>query len=233
MAKRNKKKSDETLVDLAEKSEQAKDFYGKNQNMILGVLFGLVVLVGGWYAYTNLYKKPLQMEAIKEMAQAERMFERDSFALALGNPGGGALGFEQIANKYSGTAAGNLANYYAGVSWMQLGEPKAALTYLNNYSPDGTVLPITYYGVLGDVYSEIAYADKTGMDDAISNYKKAIAQGTNEFLQAYYMKKLGLLYEYEGKMAEAKTMFEDLKDKYPNTPEGRDIDKYIGRVSVN
>ena len=233
MAKRNKKKNDETLVDLAEKTEQAKDFYGKNQNMILGVLFAFVLLFGGWYAYSNFYKKPLQMEAIQEMAQAERMFERDSFALALGNPGGGSLGFEEISKKYSGTAAGNLANYYAGVSWMQLGEYKAALAYLKKYNPDGSILPISYYGVLGDVYSEIAYAEKTSMDDAISNYKKAIAQGSNEFLESYYMKKLGLMYEYQGNMAEAKAMFEDLKNKFPNTPEGRDIDKYIARVSVN
>ena len=233
MAKRNKKKSDETLVDLAEKSEQAKDFYGKNQNLILGGLLAVVILFGGWYAYNNFYKKPLQMEAVKEMAQAERMFERDSFALALGNPGGGALGFEAIAKKYSSTPAGNLANYYAGVSWLQLGEPKAALAYMENYSPDGSVLPITYYGVMGDIYSEMAYSDKSGMDKAISNYKKAIAQGSNEFLQAYYMKKLGLLYEYEGNTGEAKATYEELKSKFPNTPEGRDIDKFIGRVSAN
>ena len=162
------------------------------------------------------------------MAQAQRMFEKDSFALALANPGGGSLGFLDIASEYSGTSAANLANYYAGISYLNLGQFDAAKSFLEDFSPDGNVLPITYYGSLGDVYSE-----KNEMDKAISSYKKAISQGTNEFLEAYYTKKLGMLYEYQGKVAEAKSTYENLKSKYPNTPEGQDIEKYISRVSVN
>ncbi len=228
MAKRKKKASDDTLVDIGEKTEQAQDFYEKNHNTILGGLFALVLLIGGIFAYNNFYKTPRLNEAIEEMAQAQRMFEKDSFALALANPGSGSLGFLDIAADYSGTAAGNLANYYAGVSYLNLGQFDAALSYLEDYSPDGNVLPITYYGALGDVWSE-----KNDMDQAISFYKKAIGQGTNEFLEAYYTKKLGMLYEYQGKVAEAKSTYETLKTKYPNTPEGRDIEKFISRVSVN
>jgi len=228
MAKRNKKASDDTLVDIGEKTEQAQDFYEKNQSLILGGLFAFVLLVGGVFAYNNFYKAPRLTAAIEEMAQAQRMFEKDSFALALDNPGGGSLGFIDIASDYSGTTTGNLANYYAGVSYLRLGQFDAAQSYLNDYSPDGSVLPITYYGVLGDLASE-----KNDMDKAISNYKKAIGYGTNEFLEAYYSKKLGMLYEHQGKVAEAKSTYENLKNKYPNTPEGQDIDKYISRVSVN
>lgn len=228
MAKRNKKASDETLVDLGQKTEQAQDFYEKNQSLILGGLFAFVLVVGGMFAYRNFYQTPRLNAAIEEMAQAQRMFEKDSFALALDNPGNGSLGFLDIASQYSGTTTGNLANYYAGVSYLRLGQFDAALSYLEDYSPDGDVLPISYYGVLGDVWSE-----KNDMDKAISFYKKAIGQGTNEFLEAYYTKKLGMLYEHQGKVAEAKSTYENLKSKYPNTPEGRDIDKYISRVSVN
>jgi len=228
MAKRRNKKNEDTLVDLGEKTEQAQDFYTQNQNLILGGLLAAVLLFGGYYAYSNFYKKPRIAEAIQEMAQAERMFERDSFALALSNPGGGSLGFIDIADQYSGTSTGNIANYYAGVSYLQLGQFDVALSYLNDYSPDGSVLPVTYYGVLGDTHAELG-----DMGKAESNYKKAIAQGSNEFLVAYYMKKLGLLYEHQGKPGEAKSTFESLRSKYPNSPEGQDIDKYISRVNVN
>jgi tetratricopeptide (TPR) repeat protein len=221
MAKRNKKASDDTLVDIGEKTEQAQDFYEKNQSLVLGGLFAFVIIVGGIFAYNNFYKAPRLKSAIEEMAQAQRMFEKDSFALALANPGGGSLGFLDIASEYSGTSAANLANYYAGISYLNLGQFDAAKSFLEDFSPDGNVLPITYYGSLGDVYSE-----KNEMD-------KAISQGTNEFLEAYYTKKLGMLYEYQGKVAEAKSTYENLKSKYPNTPEGQDIEKYISRVSVN
>ena len=229
MAKVHRKSNDDdSLVDIGEKKVQAQDFYEKNQSLILGGLLGLVLLIGGIYAYNNFYKKPRIAEAIGEMAQAERMFEKDSFALALRNPGGGSLGFEDIASTYSGTSTGNIANYYAGVCYLQLGEYPAAKSYLEDFNPEGTVLNITYYGVLGDTYSELGE-----MDNAISNYKKAANQGTNEFLQAYYMKKLGLIYENQGNTAEAKSTFESLKNKYPTTPAGQDIEKYISRVSVN
>lgn len=228
MAKRNKKASDDTLVDIGEKTEQAQDFYDKNQSLILGGLFAFVLLIGGVFAYNNFYKTPRLNSAIEEMAQAQIMFEKDSFALALANPGAGSLGFLDIATDFSGTSAGNLANYYAGVSYLNLGQFDAALSFLEDYSPDGSVLPITYYGALGDVWSE-----KNDMDKAISFYKKAIGQGTNEFLEAYYTKKLGMLYEHQGKVAEAKSTYENLQNKYPNTPEGQDIEKFISRVSVN
>jgi tetratricopeptide (TPR) repeat protein len=228
MAKRNKKASDDTLMDIGEKTEQAQDFYDKNQSLILGGLLAFVLIVGGIFAYNNFYKTPRLNSAIEEMAQAQRMFEKDSFALALANPGNGSLGFLDVASNFSGTSAGNLANYYAGISYLQLGQFDAALSFLEDYSPEGTVIPIAYYSALGDVWSE-----KNDMDKAISSYKKAIAQGTNEFMEAYCTKKLGMLYEYQGKVAEAKSTYENLKTKYPNTPEGQDIEKFISRVSVN
>ena len=75
--------------------------------------------------------------------------------------------------------------------------------------------------------------EKSDLGQAESYYKKAINEGGNEFLEAYYMKKLGLLYQSQGKMAEAKGMFEQIKNKYPLSPDGQGIDKYISRVSGN
>ncbi|MEM6966821.1 MAG: tetratricopeptide repeat protein [Bacteroidota bacterium] len=226
MAKRKKKAQDETLVDIVEKKEQVTDFYESNQNLILGGLFAIVLLIGGIYAYNNFYKAPRIAAAIEEMAQAERMFERDSFALALNNPGGGKMGFEQIAENFSGTPTGNMANYYAGLCYLYLGQFKAAISYLEDYNPSGTVLPLTYYGVLGDAYSE------TGdMEGAIGYYEKATKQGTNEFVESYYLKKLGLAYEHQGNLEKAKATFEVLQSKYPNSTAGRDIEKYIARVN--
>jgi hypothetical protein len=54
------------------------------------------------------------------MFQAVRYFESDSLNLAL-NGDGNNLGFLQIVEDYSGTKAGNLANYYAGVIYLKQG----------------------------------------------------------------------------------------------------------------
>jgi len=226
MAKRKKnKQSEELLVDIVEVRDQAQGFMERNQKVVFGALVVLVVLVGGFLAYKSLYQQPRQEEAVEQMFRAQMQFEQDSFALALTNPGGGYLGFLDIIDSYTGTKAANLSKYYVGVSYLNLGKFEAAISYLEDFSPAGDVTPIMKNGALGD-----AYAEQGDMGKAISYYKKA-ANADNEALAPYYMKKLGMLYEYQGDMAAAKKQYEAVKEEYPSSIAGRDIEKFIARVS--
>jgi len=225
--RRNKKKKDETLVDLVEARDQASSFVEKNQTAIFGGLVAFVMIVGGLFAYTYLYKAPLEIESQEQMRQAQVQFEQDSFALALTNPGGGYSGFLDIIDNYGGTKAANLANYYAGISYLNLGKYEAAIDYLNDFSANDNVLPITKFGAMAAAYGELG-----DFDNAIKFYKKAINAGDNEFLIAYYHKNIGLLYEKQGNFADSKKHFEEIKTKYPNSSESNDIDKYIARVGA-
>lgn len=228
MARRRKQKqSEDTLVDLVDVKENAGDFLETNQKTIMGVLFALVVLVGGYLYYTQAVKAPKEKEAAAQMVQAQNVFERDSFALALKNPGGGFPGFLNIIVDYTGTKAANSALYYAGVSYLQLGDYDNAIEYLSNFSPNNTVLAYTKFGAMGDAYSQ-----KQDFANALTYYKKATSVGDNEVLASYYLKKIGLLHEKQGQFAEAKTAFEKIKLEFPTSQEGTDIDKYIARVAA-
>jgi len=134
---------------------------------------------------------------------------------------------ESLLDNYGGTKAANSAAYYAGISYLHLGKYDAAIDYLSDFSANGTIMAYTKYGAIGD-----AYAEKSDFGNAISNYKKAAAAGTNEVLASYYLKKLGLLYEKQGQFGEAKAAFMQIKDSYPASQEGADIDKYISRVGA-
>ena len=224
--RRNPKKNDETLVDIVEARENAQDFMEANQSKILMGLLAAVVLIGGFLAYKYMYQGPRNIEAAEALQQAQMQFERDSFALALQNANGDK-GFLDIIDNYSGTKAANLSHYYAGISYLNLGQFDAAISYLEDFSAAGEVLPISKNGALGD-----AYGEKGDLDKALNYYGKAISAGENEFLTAYYLKKQGLLYEKQGKYAEATKNFEQIKSKYPFSPDGRDIDKFIARVSA-
>lgn len=226
MAKRKKdKQSEELLVDIVEVRDQAQSFVERNQKYVFGALVGLVVIVGGFLGYKNLYQKPRQQEAVDQMFRAQNQFEQDSFALALTNPGGGYLGFLDIIDNYKGTKAANLAKYYAGISYLHLGKFDAAISYLEDFSPAGDITPIMKNGALGDAHAELG-----NMSKAMNYYKKA-ANADNEALAPYYMKKLGMLYEHQGDPASAKKMYEEIRRKYPNSTAGRDIEKFIARVS--
>jgi tetratricopeptide (TPR) repeat protein len=226
MAKRKNTKQDETLVDIVDAKESAQDFIESNQSTILGGLLALVLFLGGAFWYTNFYKAPMEKEAAELMRTAQEYFEQDSFSLALKNPSG-AAGFISISEDYSSTAAGNAALYYAGICWLRLGEYDAAISYLKDFDATGDLLPITKYGALGDAYSELG-----NMDEAKSSYQKAINAGDNEILVAFYIKKLGLLAEKEGRFADAAEAYEKIKKEYPNSAEARDIDKFILRVGA-
>lgn len=231
MAKSRKKQaqSDETLVDIVEVREQAQGFLEQNQKLVLGGLTAIVVIIGGVFAYRNLIQEPQQKSAISAMFEAQRQFERDSFALALTSPGGeGQLGFLDIIDQYGSTPAGNLALYYAGVSYLNLGEYDAAIDYLQDFSAKGDLTPATKNGALGDAYSE-----KGDFDSAVSYYQKAVRNaGENNLLAAYYLKKLGLLYERQSQPAQALEAYQRIKEEFPQTTVANDIDKYIIRAQA-
>ncbi|HLF65088.1 MAG TPA: tetratricopeptide repeat protein [Saprospiraceae bacterium] len=227
MATRKSKKSDETLVDIVQVKVKAEDFFERNQIAVLATLGAIVLIIGGLFVYQNVYKKPRNEKAMAQMFQAQFQFERDSFALALDNPGGGYDGFLDIIDKFSGTKASNLANYYAGVCYLHLGRYEAAIDFLNDFKAAGEVTPIMKHGTLGDAYSELE-----DWKNAISHYEKAAETSNNEYLTPYYLKKLGLLYERQGDQAKALKAFERIKKDYPNTTASQGIDKYIARAKV-
>jgi tetratricopeptide (TPR) repeat protein len=226
MAKRKQAAKDEVLIDVVEARGNFQDLVDNNRNLILGGLAVIVLVVGGWFAYNQFYKIPRQTEAIEQMYQAQVQFERDSFALALTNPGGGYIGFLDVIDNYKGTPAANLANYYAGICYLNLGQYEAAISYLKDFKAKGDVLPITKNGALGDAYAEL-----NDLTQAMNYYQKAVNAGENDLLTPYYLKKVAMLHEKNGKPAEALKAYERIKKDYPNSADGRDIDKYIVRVT--
>ena len=133
----SKRKQEETLIDIVDAKGRFENYFEKNQTLVLGVLVGIVLLVGGYLAYKNIYQAPRVKEAAEQMFQAQFQFDRDSFALALSNPGGGYDGFLGIIDNYGATPSANLANYYSGICYLQLGQFEDALDYLGDFKTWG------------------------------------------------------------------------------------------------
>jgi tetratricopeptide (TPR) repeat protein len=223
MAKsRKKQQEEETLIYLVEEKESFEDFITRNQYIIIGVVAAILLTVGGYLAYKLFYQEPKEKEAQQQIFQAELQFQKDSFALALNNPGGGYDGFLNIIDNFSGTKTANLAKYYTGISYLNLGRYEDAIEYLSSYKESGSITPTMKYGAIGDAYAELGDNEK-----ALANYKKAAYTGDNELLNPYYLKKLGLFHRRNGDLEKSNKAFQDLKDKYPNSVEASDIEKYI------
>ncbi|MBL7826323.1 MAG: tetratricopeptide repeat protein [Saprospiraceae bacterium] len=204
-------------------------FWEKNPKIVMYVLGGIAVLIGGWMLYKNLVVGPKNQEALSAMWQAEQQFGRDSFLMALDNPGGGYDGFVTLADKYSGTPAGNLCNYYAAICNLQTGNFDGAIEYMNKYDASGETLPALKYGVLGD-----AYAEKQDYSKALDYYGKAADATEVDVLAIYYLKKLGMLNEHQGNKEAALKAYERIQRDFPNPQiaDWRDVEKYIYRAKA-
>ncbi|MEZ4998870.1 MAG: tetratricopeptide repeat protein [Bacteroidales bacterium] len=55
----------------------------------------------------------------------------------------------------------------------------------------------------------------------------------NSFLSPIFLMKAGMLHETNGKWADALKLYERIQDEYPESNEGRSIDKYIARVKLH
>lgn len=225
--KKTRREQEETLIDIVEARESAQSFVESNKNLLFGVLAAVILIAGGIFAYKQFYQLPREAEAGEQIFQAELQFERDSFQSALLNPGGGYLGFLDIIDSYGNTKVGNLANYYAGICYLNLGKFEAAESFLKDFDPAGRITPIMKWGALGDALSE-----QGKFELAADNYRKAANAGENEFLTPYYLKKLGLLHENQGEYQQALKAYQEIKSNFAQSIDGRTIDKFIANAET-
>ncbi|MBT8231034.1 MAG: tetratricopeptide repeat protein [Saprospiraceae bacterium] len=226
MAKSRKdKRNEETLIDVVEVKQGAQEYFEKNKTMILGIITAFLLVVGSFLVYKFMIQGPKENAAKAAIYKAEAQFQRDSFALALENPGGGFEGFLDIIENYSGTETANVAKLYAGICYMNVGRFNDAIEYLNAHSAKGTYAPILKHGNLGDAHSELG-----DFDSALAAYKKATTVGEDELLTPYYLYKLGLLSKRQGDTAGANAAFQKIKDKYPNSEEGTKVDRLLATI---
>ena len=70
-------------------------------------------------------------------------------------------------------------------------------------------------------------------NDYLTGTKKAgTYDDKDELFSPEYLFRSGYLYENMGKTQDAIAMYRMIKDKYPNSQRGLDIDKYLARLGV-
>ncbi|MEZ5073199.1 MAG: tetratricopeptide repeat protein [Bacteroidales bacterium] len=222
--KQNVKQTDKNLEGIEQALTRSEQFIEDNQKMLTTVLTVILLLVAVVIAANRFYLKPKNQKAASDMYYAERFFEIDSFHLAL-NGYGTYPGFLHIMEDYGMTKASRLSHYYAGVCYHQLGDQESAIHHLEKFKTDDLLVGSAKYSTLGD-----AFVEQGNLEKAAASYRSGIDKYPNNFSTPILLKKLGILYEEMGKLNEALKAYQDIEQQYPETSEGREIAKYIGRV---
>ncbi|MBF6642461.1 hypothetical protein IVB69_13300 [Flavobacterium sp. J49] len=216
---------------LDQSASRAEDFIAKNQKFILGFLGAVVVAVVGYFAYEKFIAEPNQQTAADELFVAQQNFQKavdgdvkaDSLFNLVLNGSEGKFGVIRIAEEYSGTAAGNLANYYAGIAYLNTGKYAEAISSLEKFSSDDIMLSTLAKGAIGD-----AYAQQNKQKEALEFYLKAADANQNDFTRPRYLLKAGKTALALGNKADALKYFTEIKENFDTTPEGQQIDALIG-----
>jgi tetratricopeptide (TPR) repeat protein len=211
----------ENIQETVSKTDQ---FYNEHKKTIWTVVCILAVIALAIFAYVKLIYQPKCAEASQQAFPAEQIFANGEYELAL-NGDGNVLGLADIIDQY-GAKAGAAVFMEAGVCALQTGDYEAALEYLKKYNGKEPILAARAIACQGD-----AYVGLEKFSEAAAAYSKAAAKADNVFAAAYLLK-AGQTYEKLGDKARALEAYKTIKDKYPQSIEGYDIDKYITRAEA-
>ena len=219
MAKVNKNENEVAVVEALSKTELFFEKYGRQ--IVLSLVAAVVLAAGIFCWYKFIYQSAAE-EALGQMAIAEQNFRASDYEVAL-NGNGNDLGFAQIIDEY-GAKAGKAAYFYAGVCELQLGNWESAVNYLKAYKGKDAILAARAAACMGDAYIGLEEYSK-----ALACFEKAAAEVDNMFAAGYLLK-AGLTAEKLGEESKALACYKKIKDQYPQSIEGFDIDKYIARI---
>ena len=220
------KKTEKRIENIEETLTRSEEFIVKNKNSLtIGVLVILAIVLG-YFGYQKYIVEPNTLDAQEQIYSAQQFFEADSLDKALFGDGN-HLGFVDIADEYSSTKPGKLANYYAGISYLKKGDYDKAISYLKEFNLDDEIVAPMAQGAIGD-----AYLEKGDKEKAVSQYLKAAAMKDNSFTASLFYFKAAETLELMGKYEDALANYQIIHDKYPTTNYGINIDRYIAKMET-
>ncbi|MDE3743608.1 tetratricopeptide repeat protein [Maribacter polysaccharolyticus] len=220
----------EVFSTLDESASKTEEWVSKNQNVILGFIGIVAVAVLGYLAYVQFVQKPKEAEATNELLYPQQYFEqalnsttaKDSlYTLAL-NGAEGKYGFLDIINEYSGTKAANLANYSAGMAYLEMNKYDEAIAHLEDFSSDDDILGALAKGGLGDAFMQLGQPE-----DALGYYESAMKHSDNGFTTPKFLYKSGITALELEQNDKALKYFQRIKDEFPTSDAANLIDAYI------
>ena len=221
------KKHTQDPLNVDEALSTSEAFLLKNKNLLLGIVAAIVVVVAGVLGYKHFISAPKELKAAEAIFKGEQYFGADNYEIALNGDSTGYAGFVKLADEFSGTDAGNLANAYAGICYAQLGKYEDAIKFLDKFSADDYFVAPAIIGTLGNCYAQVGQLDKVA-----ATLLKAADKANSVSLSPIYLLQAGQILEKQGKNAEAVEAYKQIKTKYANSYQAMDIDKYIERASI-
>ena len=222
-----------TLDETANKTEE---WVAANQKYIFGIVGALALLALLFIGYQRLIQEPKEVKASNEIYQAQQFFkeaqaanatQKDSlYGLAL-NGGNGKLGLLDVIDQYGSTDSGNVAQYYAGFSYLGKKDYKNAIAHLDNFSSDDYVLSALAKGGIADAFAQLGKNE-----EALNYYNQAAAEEANDFTTPKFLLKAAKTAIVLGKAGDAVSKLEKIEIDYPKSPEYIEVETLLAKAKA-
>ena len=206
---------------------QSEAFLVNYKNAIIGGVVAVIIIVAGFIMYKNLYAEPREEKAQAALFKGQEYFEQDAYEQALNGDSIGYVGFLKVADEYSGTKAANLAKAYAGICYAQLGKYDEAVKMLDCFNGGDQMVAPAILGATGNCYAQLGQLDK-----AASTLLSAADKADNNSLSPIFLMQAGEILVKQGKYDDAVNAYTKIKDKYFQSYQAMDIDKYIEQAKL-
>ena len=206
---------------------QSEAFLIKYKNAIIGGVVAVIIIVAGFIMYKNLYAEPREEKAQAALFKGQEYFEQDAYEQALNGDSIGYTGFLKVADDFSGTKAANLAKAYAGICYAQLGKYEEAVKMLDSFNGKDQMVAPAILGAAGNCYAQLGQLDK-----AASTLMSAADKADNNTLSPIFLMQAGEILVKQGKYDDAVDAYTKIKDKYFQSYQAMDIDKYIEQAKL-
>ncbi|MCC5931752.1 MAG: tetratricopeptide repeat protein [Cyclobacteriaceae bacterium] len=210
---------------LAEQLSKTEQFLEKNKVLVFSIGGVLAAIVLGIFLF-RYYITNQNKEAQEQMFQAVYYFEADSLQKALHGDGINP-GFLDIIDDYSMTDASNLSKFYAGASFIKLGEFDEAIQHLSKFKSKDLVIQPRALALIGDAHMELG-----NISEAIKFYERAANYKSNEFISPQYLIKVAIAYEKNGNLDNALKAYNTIIEKYPKSAEFQNARKHVARLET-
>ena len=197
---------------LVEYSSRLLHFYQQNKSKVIGGGTAFFVLVASVIGFT-FYSSQQSDRAEQLMVQAENLYRAGSFEQALyGDEETFTVGFEQIANNYGSTDAGNLAHYYAASSRAEMGEFEEALAAIEKYKSPKGVMGVAPRALHAYILAETGNYEMSG-----KKYEEAANLVENESTTPMYLISAAKAYMKAGNNSKAADLLDTVIKQYRNS----------------
>jgi len=203
----------ETLVDFQQVASKTEQFFEQNRKSISVGMGAVVLILGGFFAFQFLYKKPREVEASNAAIRADLLVEMDSIRLAVMGDAN-FEGYEAIATNYGGTKVADRAHFWCGVYYRDIAKDyNGALEHFKQASFEDEAMSVELTGCIGDMYvmSNDLEQGASWLEKAA---KQANSSASRDFTGPLYNLKASKVYMELGNNSKAIALLQYVVDNY-------------------